>query len=131
MRAISDGRARLQVQSVLVGPDGTVFAGARNGGVWRSSDRGTSWTGPNETMEGVNVTALAQAPDNANILYASTRDSTSRGGVHKSTDGGLNWTDTGLQQLANTTATPFPEVPLWTTIAVHPLNSNRVYVGGR
>lgn len=65
----------------------TVYAGTGNG-VFKSIDRGTSWTAANTGMTFASVHALAIDPHtNPSTVYAGTDD-----GVYKSTDGGKSWT---------------------------------------
>ncbi len=67
-------------------PD-TLYAGT-SGGVFKSTDGGTSWTARNTGLNySGTVLALAINPQSPETLYAGTS-----GGVFKSTDGGMNWT---------------------------------------
>jgi photosystem II stability/assembly factor-like uncharacterized protein len=76
--------------------------GGDNGGVWKSSDEGATWRqigrveGDSELWKRANVWVLRSDPSNPNVLYAGMfvyDDSDTPGGVFKSADGGLNWTD--------------------------------------
>jgi photosystem II stability/assembly factor-like uncharacterized protein len=66
----------------------TLFAGTSNGGVFRSTNGGGSWTAVNTGMTSTAVQALAIDPASPTTLFAGT----SGGGVFKSIDGGENWT---------------------------------------
>ena len=61
--------------------DNTLLIG-HSGGLWRSTDRGETWTSING---GPPATRLAYAPDGSTV-FAVTYD-----GVQRSTDGGLTW----------------------------------------
>jgi photosystem II stability/assembly factor-like uncharacterized protein len=76
----------------------TLYAGTWGHGVYRSSDRGSSWTrvGPDRRRL---VKALAVLPSSDRTVYAGTYSE----GLLRSTDGGLTWT-----QLGN--STPFREL---------------------
>ena len=81
----------------------TVWAGAPNGGLWKTTDGGNSWTMQNTDFLGtLGVSAIAIDPTNTNIIYLGTGDrdgGDSQGlGVYKSTDGGTTWnlSSTGL-----------------------------------
>jgi photosystem II stability/assembly factor-like uncharacterized protein len=58
-----------------------VFAGTQGGGVFRSTDSGTTWARANVGLTDTNVRALAIAPDGD--VFAGTFS-----GVFRSTDGG-------------------------------------------
>lgn len=81
------------IRSMAIDFSGTqpyILAGEADGGVWISSNDGTTWSGPNNT--GLNnampfVSALAMDPENTNNIYLGD----SYSGVYKSTDKGLTW----------------------------------------
>ena len=66
-----------------------VFAGTSEGGVFLSTDRGTSWTQVKSGLTSLNVQSLAV---NGTNLFAGTADN----GVFRSTDNGKSWTQTNL-----------------------------------
>ncbi|MGD0038316.1 MAG: FG-GAP-like repeat-containing protein, partial [Bacteroidota bacterium] len=72
------------VQAVLI-KGSNLFAGT-NGGVFLSTDDGTSWTAVDDGLTNTNVTALYTSGPN---LYAGTTG----GGVFLSADNGKNWTE--------------------------------------
>jgi hypothetical protein len=122
------GLPRLQVYSLLVRPDGSVYTGAADGGVWRSTNRGEEWLGSDGSLNGTNPTALAYDPSNPNVLYAATWDSRYRSGVQKSTDAGATWAPTGLETLRGYSTDT--EAPRYDALAVHPAAPTTVYAGG-
>jgi len=63
---------------------GTGTSGGGNGGVFKSTNGGASWSASSLTV--TYVYALAIDPKNTSIVYAATD-----GGVFKSTDGGGSW----------------------------------------
>ena len=77
------------------------FAGA-DGGVWKTTNGGTTFTPVFEDYWSYSVGALALAPSDHNVLWLGSgegdpRNSVSYGnGVYRSTDGGLTWTHLGL-----------------------------------
>jgi len=62
-----------------------IFAGTGNGGVFLSTDNGTSWTEKNNGLTNTNIESLAI---NGTNIFAGTHS----GGVFLSTDNGASWT---------------------------------------
>ena len=101
-----------------------VYAGTAGGGVWKSSDGGTTFN-PIFDDYCQSIGAVALDPnDPDNTIYVGTgetwtRNSVSIGdGLYKSTDGGANWNKIGFEKserIAN--------------IIVNPNNSQEIYVG--
>ena len=79
------------------------YIGFDNGGVWRSTDYGSTWTPLFESQSTGSIGAIAVAPSNPNIIYVGTgagiiRPDLSVGdGMYKSTDAGKTWTHLGLR----------------------------------
>ncbi|MHC4354652.1 MAG: WD40/YVTN/BNR-like repeat-containing protein, partial [Planctomycetota bacterium] len=77
-----------------------IYAGAAEGGVWKSTDFGQSWVPLMQYEDAIAVGSLAIDPSNASVIYAGTGEPTSWPGydgvgVLKSTNGGVTWTPTG------------------------------------
>jgi photosystem II stability/assembly factor-like uncharacterized protein len=66
----------------------TLYTGTPGGGVFKSSNGGTSWAPVNSGLTVPYIHALAIDPSNPATVYAGT----SGGGVFKSADGGTSWT---------------------------------------
>ncbi|MGH7689365.1 MAG: WD40/YVTN/BNR-like repeat-containing protein [Gemmatimonadaceae bacterium] len=104
-------------------PSKTFYVGAAGGGVWKTTNNGTTFR-PLFTNEPVSpIGALVIAPSDTNVIWVGTGDPNSRNtiepgdGIYKSTDGGLTWKMMGLkdgQMVGN--------------IAIDPKNANVVYV---
>ena len=81
----------------------TVFVGSASGGVWKSINGGTTFKAVFDSANVQSIGAVAIDPGNPKSVWAGTgeswvRNSVSIGdGVYKSTDGGENWTNTGLK----------------------------------
>jgi len=81
----------------------TVFVGAASGGVWKSINGGTTFRPvfDRQPVQSIGAVAIDQSnPDNVWVGTgeAWTRNSVSIGnGIYKSTDGGENWANVGLQ----------------------------------
>ena len=78
-----------------------MYIGAADGGVWKTSDCGTTWTPLTYGQCSTAMGALAIDLVNTNIVYAGTGeqnfslDSYYGCGVLRSADGGQTWTSTG------------------------------------
>ncbi|MFD0835437.1 T9SS type A sorting domain-containing protein [Mariniflexile aquimaris] len=80
-------------------PSTTMYVGAPDGGLWKTTDSGASWSTINDYLPIIGCAGLVIHPTNSNLMYLATgdRESDRRSiGVMKSTDGGLNWNTTGL-----------------------------------
>jgi photosystem II stability/assembly factor-like uncharacterized protein len=99
-----------------------VYVGTENGGIFRSTDSGVSWSDnlASTVLPGRTVTRLESRPDNADVLYATVANF-GNPHVFRSVDGGLSWSDIDHGQLPDA---PFHSVAVPTT---HP---ERVYVCG-
>jgi len=91
-----------RIRSLAVHPanGAIIYAGAAEGGVWRSSDSGLSWYPLMQYQDSIAVGALAIDPTNPNIIYAGTGEPTwwpgyEGVGVLKSLNGGSTWSATG------------------------------------
>lgn len=107
----------------------TMYAAGVAGGVWKTTNAGTTWLPVSDLISNLAVNSLAMDSTNPNTLYAGTgegffNNSAVRGaGIFKTTDGGATWT-----QLANTNTTDFHYV---NDLIVSPNNSNRIYAATR
>jgi photosystem II stability/assembly factor-like uncharacterized protein len=96
-----------RITDVVVDPtnDSTVFAGAAEGGVFRTFDGGQSWTPLFDQMPSLAIGALALEPGNPNVVYAGTGEVNPGGGsvayggsgLYRSTDQGDSWSLIGLE----------------------------------
>jgi hypothetical protein len=80
----------------------TFWVGAANGGVWKTTNHGATWTPISDNLAQIGISNIIIPPDFAtsNTMYIGTGD---RGdwwgggvGILKSTDGGTTWTETDL-----------------------------------
>lgn len=113
-----------RVRSIAVHPtDGqTLWIGAADGGVWKSTDRGQSWEPTMDNTNAIAMGAVAVDPNNPDILYAGTGEMSSNvdaytgAGIFKSEDGGITWRVLGLTN-----------VGAFSRIIVHPGNSLTIW----
>jgi hypothetical protein len=81
-------------------PDGTWFAGEADGGVWRSSDQGATWTPLFDSMPTLSIGSLAVDPSDHSLWVGTgeanvSQDSYAGTGVYRSTDHGATFQSVG------------------------------------
>ncbi|NNE03354.1 MAG: hypothetical protein HKN52_09330 [Eudoraea sp.] len=115
---------RVTAVAGIVTEPGTFYFGATGGGVWKTTDYGTSW---NNISDGFfktpSIGAISVAQNDGNIVYVGTgtdglRSNTIEGkGMYKSIDGGATWEEIGLAKAGQIGA-----------VRIHPQDHNTVYV---
>ena len=137
------GRTRALAVDISDNSGNTLLAGAISGGLFRSTDGGSSWSkvSPNDEIHNVSAIAQDTRPGFQNIWYYGTGElsgnSASAGGafffgrgIWRSTDSGLTWT-----QITNTDSdqTAFDSVfDFVHSLAVHPTTGDLfAAVGGQ
>ncbi|MFQ6046066.1 MAG: glycosyl hydrolase, partial [Gemmatimonadales bacterium] len=119
--AVAGGRIH-DVEALSHDPS-TVFVATASGGIWKSSNKGTTWKPVFEDQPVSTFGDLAVAPSDPNVIWAGTgeqqnRQSTSWGdGVYRSTDGGETWVHLGLEETRHIAR-----------VLVHPTNPDVAYV---
>ncbi len=97
-----------RTRAIAVDPDDpqVIYVGGADGGVWKTTDAGSTWTPTFDGETALTIGAIAIDPTNTSIVYAGTGeiapavDITYRSdGIFKSTDGGGSWTNMGLNSL--------------------------------
>ncbi|UTW60951.1 T9SS type A sorting domain-containing protein [bacterium SCSIO 12741] len=110
--ASSHGVARVNCIAFHPTDTFTYFVGVAQGGIWKTTNSGKSYTPMNNGLPVIRINDIAIDPNNPEIMYASIGDyaymsvalqtdgrkrNTHYGlGVYKSTDGGKSWNPTGL-----------------------------------
>jgi photosystem II stability/assembly factor-like uncharacterized protein len=116
-----------RIRAIAINPNSTntIFVGGVSGGIWRSTNGGTSWSVINDFLPSLAITCIVYDPTNTNIMYASTGegvgnfDALPGAGIFKSTNGGTTWT-----QLASTDNDDFKYV---NRLAHHPDSTGVLY----
>ncbi len=77
-----------------------IYVGVPAGGLWKTTDGGTSWSPMSDVLASLGVSGIAVDHTTPSTVYILTGDGdggqTKSIGVMKSTDGGGTWTSTGL-----------------------------------
>lgn len=132
MLSWSMGRVAGRVSALAVHPASelTLFLGTASGGLWRTSDGGTSWSSVFDAVGTQTIGSVIFDPNNAGTLWAGTGEqgqsciSYFGMGVFRSQDGGFSFQP---RNGAGGTALNLSHVA---ALAVQPGNSNLVLAGG-
>jgi len=125
------GRARA-LAGVPTQPN-TFYIGFDNGGVWRSTDFGSTWVPLFDNQPTGSIGAIAVAPSNPNIIYVGSGagiirpDLATGDGMYKSSDAGKTWMHLGLrdsQMIANIEVDPRDPNRLFVAALGHPYGPN-------
>jgi photosystem II stability/assembly factor-like uncharacterized protein len=103
-----------------------LYAGAANGGIWKTTTGGSHWTHLWKFEETMAIGAMAIAPSEPNTIYVATGEYTPNYGpsfpgigLFKSTNGGSHWTNVaGVAKLS----------PYCSGMAVHPTDADILYI---
>jgi photosystem II stability/assembly factor-like uncharacterized protein len=99
------------------------YMAAVDGGVWKTTDFGNTWTPIFDDQPTGSVGALAVSESDPNVIYVGSGEGLQRpdlstgDGIYKSTDAGKTWTHLGLRDAYQIAA-----------IVVDPQDSNRLFV---
>ena len=92
----------------------TLYAGGENSGVWKTTNKGLTWTSVGDNFPNESTTAIEIHPTDANTVYACSNRY-----VHKTTNGGSTWTTSH-----NATNLGIDD------IQIHKTNPNILVIGG-
>lgn len=99
------------------------YFGSVGGGVWRTTDAGTSWMNISDGFFGGSIGAVAVSESDHNVIYVGGGEKTVRGnvshgyGMWRSTDAGKTWKSIGLEDSRHISR-----------IRIHPNNPDILYV---
>ncbi|HHS14213.1 MAG TPA: hypothetical protein ENN03_10675 [bacterium] len=101
----------------------TLFAASASGGLWKTTNEGTTWTPVFDDQPSTTMADIAISLSDPRIIWAGTGENNSSRstyagvGVFKSTDGGNTWQHMGLEDTHHIGR-----------IVIHPVNPDIVYV---
>jgi len=105
----------------------TFYIASAGGGVWKTTDGGTTFQALTDNLPSLACGALAVDPVNPSVVYLGTGelnyslDSYYGAGVFKSTDAGASWTKIATSGAVGSYISQ---------IAINPLNTNTLYLSG-
>jgi photosystem II stability/assembly factor-like uncharacterized protein len=127
-----------RISAVAVDPadpsGNTVYVGAASGGVWKTTNGGTSWQPLSDFEASLSIDSIALDPQNSAIVYAGTGESIDGAGVLRSADGGASWDQLGADVFDDATggarirAVVLDPTPLSPPTLQNLLNSRKIYV---
>ena len=91
-----------QVTDIVIDPTGssdqTIYISSDDGGIWKTTDAGSTWVPLTDQMFSLSMGAVAMDPANPKILYAGSGNLfdggatfTKAAGIYRSADAGLTW----------------------------------------
>jgi len=101
----------------------TMYVAAASGGVWKTTNAGTTWEAIFENQSVASIGDVAVTPSNPQVVWVGTGESNNQrssswgDGLYKSENGGRTWSKAGLAQSQHIGR-----------IVVHPTKPNIVYV---
>ena len=114
---------RTKAAAGVPGQPNVFYIGATNGGVWKTTDFGTTWKPIFDSQPTGSIGAIALAPSNPDIVYVGSGEGLQRpdlstgDGIYRSADAGKTWTHLALRD--------GQQIP---QIAVDPRNPDRLFV---
>lgn len=82
-----------------------IYVSSAGGGLWKSTNGGSTWTVHSDNWIGTNAECVAVHPNLPNTVYVGTGDyegfPIQTYGIMKSTDGGQSWTNLGAAEFGN------------------------------
>ena len=119
--AVMGGR----IHAIAVDPrdNAVIYVGAASGGMWKTTNKGTTWAPVFEGQADNTFGDIAISPVDSRIVWAGTGEQQNRqssswgGGVYKSADAGATWTFLGLKNSASISR-----------VIAHPSDANVAYV---
>ena len=108
---------RVTAVAGIAGDTKTYYMGTPGGGVWKTTNAGTTWFPIFDQAHVASIGDLVVAPSNPNVIYVATGEQTDGNGLWKSSDAGATWINLG-----------FSNSPILPSVLVDPHDANVVYV---
>ena len=112
--------------AVVPGNTSTWYVAVASGGVWKTTNAGTTWAPIFDNEGSYSIGCVTVDPNNANVIWVGSGENNSQrsvgygDGVYKSLDGGKTWKNTGLKSSEHIGK-----------IVVDPRNSDVVYASAQ
>jgi photosystem II stability/assembly factor-like uncharacterized protein len=109
--------------AVVEGRPAILYVATASGGLWKTTNNGTTWAPVFDREATVSLGAVAVAPSNPDVVWVGTGEANPRNsvawgnGVYKSTDGGKTWKHAGLDDTRHIGR-----------VIIHPTNPDIVYI---
>jgi Bacterial Ig domain len=99
-QSLGPGNVGGRTRALVIDPSNpdVMYAAAVAGGIWKTTNGGSTWLPLNDFLANIAVTCLALDPSNSSTIYAGTgegffnADGVRGAGIFKSTDSGAHWT---------------------------------------
>jgi photosystem II stability/assembly factor-like uncharacterized protein len=94
---------RISTVAGVPGDPNTYYAGAASGGIFKTTDGGTTWTPIFDDQDALSIGWIEVAPSDPNVVWVGTGEPNIRShismgkGVYRSTDAGKTWSFLGLE----------------------------------
>ena len=124
---------RTRAVTGIPGQPETFLIGAVNGGVWKTTDYGRTWSAVFDSAPTQSIGAIAVAPSDPSIIYVASGEGLARpdlsvgNGIYRSSDAGLHWTHLGLddsRQIPDLAVDPRDPNRLYAAVLGHPYGAN-------
>ena len=106
LRGIGPALRSGRISDIVIHPNdkNTWYVAAGSGGVWKTTNFGTTWDDVFASQPSYSIGALALDPTNPDVVWVGTGENSSGrhvgfgDGLYKSVDGGKSWTQSGLTE---------------------------------
>ena len=124
-RSIGPAWASGRISDFAVNPENhsEIYVGVSAGGVWKTTNNGTTWTPVFDKYGAYSIGCLKMDPSNSSVVWVGTGENNHQrqlgygDGVYKTEDGGLSWKNMGLKESR--------QIGM---IAIDPRNTDIVYI---
>lgn len=127
-RAVGPGSIGGRISEILVNPenDSVIYVSPSTGGIFKSVNACTDWTPVfDQAGKSLAIGDMDISANNPELLWAGTGEASGEqnpasvgDGIYKSTDGGKNWENMGLEESRH-----------FSKVVIHPENDNMVFAG--